>query len=586
MSENQSRLLPRLLGTGDTLFSLVRIVSLGLIFIAASLLGNQRIMPPQSVFSFIWWGYAIYAIALFMYGLGTNARQLSPWLFIIDQIFIAALAYYSDFNAALLVALMMLPTVWAATSRTPTQSVASGIIAAIVYAGILIAKRMRNGNPIFDDEERLIGIAINSVALVLASWLVSVLSNNRGEVNREHVLAARRDVSLAQHEAEAYRERMRALYEVAYKLSTTMNFQTVLDATVHESVKMIDGHASFVLLPTGEPDELYVAAGDGLDQNDLNQRLQINPTGVVATILASGGSRILTDLRSLPTLNHLASVQAATSICCVPLSAGRRNYGILVVTSTRREPITNDEMGMVAALANYAIIGMLNAQLVAELRDERTKLISKEEEVRQQLARDLHDGPAQSVAAITMNIEFVKRLLERDPARVSQELTKMGDLARRTTYDIRTLLFELRPLTLDSQGLVTTLREYMTRFNDSPTKVILEETIGNLRLDAKREGTVFNIIQEATNNALKHAQAEHIWIRLTRQGDELMATVQDDGKGFDLQAVRANYSKRGSFGLLNIDERARMVGGSAEMTSAIGAGTTVRIIVPLDAGKL
>ncbi|MBP8252319.1 MAG: hypothetical protein KAX40_08125, partial [Herpetosiphon sp.] len=100
MSENQSRLLPRLLGTGDTLFSLVRIVSLGLIFIAASLLGNQRIMPPQSVFSFIWWGYAIYAIALFMYGLGTNARQLSPWLFIIDQIFIAALAYYSDFNAA------------------------------------------------------------------------------------------------------------------------------------------------------------------------------------------------------------------------------------------------------------------------------------------------------------------------------------------------------------------------------------------------------------------------------------------------------------------------------------------------------
>ena len=107
-----------------------------------------------------------------------------------------------------------------------------------------------------------------------------------------------------------------------------------------------------------------------------------------------------------------------------------------------------------------------------------------------------------------------------------------------------------------------------------------------MRLDAKREGTVFNIIQEATNNALKHAQAEHIWIRLTRQGDELMATVQDDGKGFDLQAVRANYSKRGSFGLLNIDERARMVGGSAEMTSAIGAGTTVRIIVPLDAGKL
>jgi signal transduction histidine kinase len=190
------------------------------------------------------------------------------------------------------------------------------------------------------------------------------------------------------------------------------------------------------------------------------------------------------------------------------------------------------------------------------------------------------------VAAITMNIEFVKRLLERDPPRVLQELTKMGELARRTTYDIRTLLFELRPLSLDSQGLVTTLREYTGRFKDGATSVVLEEAIGDVRLDAKRENTVFNIIQEATNNALKHAEAKHIWIRLARQGDELMATVQDDGKGFDLQAVRKNYNQRGSFGLLNIDERARMVGGSAEMTSAPGAGTTVRVIVPIDASSL
>ena len=259
---------------------------------------------------------------------------------------------------------------------------------------------------------------------------------------------------------------------------------------------------------------------------------------------------------------------------------------MVVVGSERPTPFTADELGMVTALANYAIIAMLNAQLVGELREERTKLISKEEEVRQQLARDLHDGPAQSVAAITMNIEFVKRLLERDPPRVLQELTKMGELARRTTYDIRTLLFELRPLSLDSQGLVTTLREYTGRFKDGATSVVLEEAIGDVRLDAKRENTVFNIIQEATNNALKHAEAKHIWIRLARQGDELMATVQDDGKGFDLQAVRKNYNQRGSFGLLNIDERARMVGGSAEMTSAPGAGTTVRVIVPIDAGSL
>ena len=143
------------------------------------------------------------------------------------------------------------------------------------------------------------------------------------------------------------------------------------------------------------------------------------------------------------------------------------------------------------------------------------------------------------------------------------------------------MLFELRPLALETQGLDTTLRQYLERFQGSPTKIAIESNEISVSLDTKTEGTLFNIIQESINNALKYAKAEHIWVRLKQTPTTLEVTVQDDGRGFDLQKVLDSYDKRGSFGLLNIEERAKLIGGTSELSSATGQGTTVRVTVPL-----
>jgi signal transduction histidine kinase len=253
----------------------------------------------------------------------------------------------------------------------------------------------------------------------------------------------------------------------------------------------------------------------------------------------------------------------------------------MLIASNHADAFNREQLGMLTALANYAIIALHNAQLIYDLREERSKLLSKEEEVRHQLARDLHDGPAQALAAITMNVEFIKRLLQRDPERVMSELDKLGAMAKRTTHEVRTMLFELRPLVLETQGLDTTLREYLERFKGNGTQIILESGEIDANLDTKTEGTLFNIIQESVNNARKYANAEHIWVRLKQTPQALEVTVQDDGRGFDLQKVLASYEKRGSFGLLNIEERAKLIGGMAELNSAPGQGTSVRVIVPL-----
>jgi signal transduction histidine kinase len=201
--------------------------------------------------------------------------------------------------------------------------------------------------------------------------------------------------------------------------------------------------------------------------------------------------------------------------------------------------------------------------------------------MRRRLNRDLHDGPAQALAAITMNLEFIKRLLEREPDRVPSELTKVMRLAQRANHEVRTLLFELRPMTLEAQGLIPTLQRYFERFTDSPTKLILES--GDVEpLDRNVQSILFNIAQEAVNNAFKHAQAQTIWVRLSRTNDQVTMRIEDDGRGFDLEKVRENYEERGSFGLLNIEERARLVNGTAELRSVPNKGTSVEVQIPID----
>ena len=123
-----------------------------------------------------------------------------------------------------------------------------------------------------------------------------------------------------------------------------------------------------------------------------------------------------------------------------------------------------DQLELMVALGNNAIIALQNAQLYQTLREERDRLISKEDEVRRQLARDLHDGPAQVLAQIAMQVDFIKKLLERAPERVPNELDELADKARRANQDVRTLLFELRPVILESAGLVAALESYVQRF--------------------------------------------------------------------------------------------------------------------------
>jgi signal transduction histidine kinase len=181
-----------------------------------------------------------------------------------------------------------------------------------------------------------------------------------------------------------------------------------------------------------------------------------------------------------------------------------------------------------------------------------------------------------------MRLNFARLLLDRDSPRARVELEKLEDLAHRTVREIRSMLFALRPVVLETEGLLAALNQYVDNLRESdglPIQIEAEQYEDCL--DLETQGVVFAIVEEAVNNARKHADASRILIRLAVQEDLFVAQVMDDGRGFDMEAVLANYGSRGSLGLINLRERAELVEGNVAIDSEPNRGTCVTLVVPI-----
>lgn len=146
------------------------------------------------------------------------------------------------------------------------------------------------------------------------------------------------------------------------------------------------------------------------------------------------------------------------------------------------------------------------------------------------------------------------------------------------------MLFTLRPLVLESQGLVAALESMAEKMHDTYNQNVSVTADPDIisRLEMGKQGVIFYIVDEAVNNARKHADAAHIWVRLEQAGEDLaLLEIEDDGIGFDVNSVDFDYENRGSLGLVNMRERAELVNGLLEIDSTEGEGTRIKILFPL-----
>jgi len=389
---------------------------------------------------------------------------------------------------------------------------------------------------------------------------------------------------------QAWLQGLTLVEEIGQHLSATLKLEEVLEQLlrrVSEALNVTDGSILFVEEPSG--DLVFQTSLGAISESVKPFRI---PKGEgIAGEVAETGVPIRVD-NAQADARHFRKIDEDTgfltrSILCVPLKTREKIIGVIEVFNKRTGPFNEQDQLLLSSIANYAAIAIENARLHQSVLSEKDRVIKAQERVSRQLQRDLHDGPTQLVAALEMSIEFCQKALEKDPSLVKAELENMARITRKATHQMRTLLFELRPLVLETQGLVAALQSFVER------RQVEEKTRLHLhihahtpskqisRLDANTESALFAIVQEAVNNALKHAHADNIFIKLRERDSQLTITVLDDGLGFDTADINKDYERRGSYGMINMKERAEIVGGMLNLKSAPGAGTEIQVTVPV-----
>ncbi len=454
------------------------------------------------------------------------------------------------------------------------------MFAALVFSlYVIITTINEHVSPVF-------AIGISGGLLILAG-LFGLLARNLIKQTRQN---RQMWLDVTERKRRIQTERLRAIYELTSTLAATLSYKRVLDSALEMSANALnpnpgdsasDRLVGAVLLFKGG--ELRVGSARRFTSADL--RLNFDGSeGILRKLFDEGEPVHSGSVGTDPELGRVISLRKCTASYSLPLRSGFNVYGALLFAHPDPDFFTADRRDLLDIISRQAVIAIQNARLYQDLAEEKNRLVEVHEETRKKLARDLHDGPTQTISAMAMRINLARRMIDKDATAAAEELAKIEELAQRTTKEIRHMLFTLRPLILESQGLSAALKamsDKMIETYEQKVTINIDERVTS-RLEMGKQGVIFYIVEEAVNNARKYAHASMISIRLQSLDTGLaLLEISDDGVGFDVNSVMQDYEARTSLGMTNLRERAELVNGILQIDSAPGQGTKVQVYIPL-----
>lgn len=415
------------------------------------------------------------------------------------------------------------------------------------------------------------------------------------ELEVSHQELARWNVDL-EDKIQRRTKELSALNAIVTTISQSLNLDRILKDALNKTLAVMDIEAGVVHLLDEKTGRLIIMAHQGLSPDYVQEILKLKPREDIAGQVVQSGELIVVNdaIDNLKTTTMLGERGEFRAYICLPLESKNKVLGTLSLASYTPNKFDLETVHLLSAMGEAIGIGVENARGAQNLEEANKireqlleKLISAQEEERRRIARELHDEASQSLAALALNLEAVADTLPVRYHDAKQKLDLLKEQAIQTLEGIHNLALELRPSALDDLGLSMAIDWYAKDYLTKRGLDVKIEVIGpKTKLPSYTETMLFRIIQEALINIVKHAEATQVKVQLQLNVSMAIVQVEDDGKGFDVEAALSDEGVRRNLGLHGMAERATLLGGTFTIRSQPGQGTCVRVEVPLLEGDI
>jgi signal transduction histidine kinase len=379
-------------------------------------------------------------------------------------------------------------------------------------------------------------------------------------------------------------EQLALLLSLQRELALETDIDVVLRRIAEFAVALLDAERATVYVVDRERSEVWSRILTNSEVREI--RLPLDGRGLASVVARGGDVLRIDDPYGDPRFD--ASIDARTgyrtrSMLVAPIDArDRTRLGVLQVVNKKGDrSFEKSDEAVIRSLASSAGIALEYVALNGQLAQERLRVVKVTEETRHRLARDLHDGVAQTLANTAIGIELAQKRARIDVDAAVGELGKLRERVLDAQKGLRDILFALRPVALTEDGLAAAVRALAERMDGTNgSHVFARNASSTVRLPAEVEAGAFTVLREAANNAVKTGRAKSVALDVTDDATAVVGLVEDDGSGFDVAATLGTYAGRGSLGLLQMREAARLIGAQLSIDSSPGNGTRVRLRIP------
>ena len=407
---------------------------------------------------------------------------------------------------------------------------------------------------------------------MLPAALYAVFDREPDTVTREAFAILSGELASVVDAAQGRMRDFLTLFEVDQTMRAEGNLQRLLDRLLAQTLERVSGTRGAVFLTSGDSLMRPQAVEPDMDAAAIQTR-----DSELVRVAREGAPVLLESIPDGMRAEAGGFLQGCSCAVVLPLQYEGELEGLMLIAQDRPGVLKRSQLSLLSLLASQVAVALRNAH--AYLQSEELAI----GEERSRIAREIHDGVAQSLAFASLKLDLAERLRTQDAERSDGELQEARAAIRESIREIRRSIFALRPVDLEQHGYLETVRRYSVDFaQQNNLYVDVHAPQAMPPFDVRSEAVLFRIFQEALHNVAKHARAKRLIVHTgINDAGAAFVTVEDDGDGFDVSLVGERVTTAGGLGLKQMRERVEQRNGRFEITSKPGAGTRVTASIPL-----